>query len=193
MPLKGIGIRISAQFLCLDGRVSGQSSERLLACHSYPCLRFKGIDLGLFPAGSMGRLRRLGFVLWAAGLYRTREFCVAARFFLMEDGPESADHWPAPSVCRHPTLLQVQITPRRVPLGPLNVVRRRGEEVRKEYGTEPVGEAYRLVHIHICTHTYTHSSHQLRSRGASESQSTAGPQRAEGCSGRAVMWVEGWK
>ena len=193
MPLKRIGTRISAQFLRLDGRVSGQSSEQLLACHSDPCLRVRVIDLGLFPAGSMGRLRRLVFILWAAGFYRTREFCVAAQFFLTEDGSESADRWPAPSVSHHPTLPQVQITPGRVPLGPLNVVRRYGEEVRKEYGAEPVGEACRLVHTHICAHTYTHSSYQLRSRGASESQSTAGLQRAEGCSGRAVMWVEGWK
>lgn len=90
-------------------------------------------------------------------------------------------------------LLRVPLPQGRVPLGPLNVVRRHGEEVRKEYGAEPVGEVCRLVHTHTCAHTYTHSSHQLRSRGDSESQSTAGPQREEGCSGRAVMWMEGWK
>lgn len=91
-----MGTRISAQFLCLDGRVSGQSSERLLAFHSDPCLHFGALTWGCSRQGLQGRLRRLGFVLWAAGLYRSREFCVAALFLLTEDGPESPGRWPSP-------------------------------------------------------------------------------------------------
>ena len=186
------GTRISARFLCLDGRVSGQSCGQLRACHSDPCLHLRGIDLGLFPAGSAGEAEKTGLHPVGGGsLENERVLCGSP---VLPNRRWARVSWPlACSMCPHPALPQVQITPSRVPLGPLNVVRRRGEEVRKEHGAEPVGEACRLVHTHTCVHTYTHSSHQLRSRGASESQSTAGPQRAEGCSGRAVMWVEGWK
>lgn len=167
-----------AQFLCLDGRVSGQSSERLLACHSDPCLRFKGIDLGLFPAGSMGRLRRLGFVLWAAGLYRTREFCVAARFFLMEDGPESADRWPAPSVCRHPTLLQVQITPRRAHWGLSTWSGGVGRKSERNMVQSLLGR-----HIGLCTYTYAHT-HTHTAHTSLETEGPLSPRAQQGLKGR---------
>lgn len=145
---------------------------------------------GCSRQGLQGRLRRLGFILWVAGLYRTREFCVAALFFLTEDGPESAGRWPTPCAltqhCRRSRLPRAESH-----WGLSTWSGGVGRKSERNMVQSPL--ACRLVHTHTCAHTYTHSSHQLRSRGASESQSTAGPQRAEGCSGRAVMCMEGWK
>lgn len=159
--LKCMGTRISAHFLCLDGRVSGQSSERLLACHSDPCLHFWASALGLFPAGSPGEVEKTASALGGRrGLYRTREFCVAALFFLTEDGPESAGRWPfhvpSPHTAAGPDY------PRQSPTG----ASQRGQEAegrKSERNTvqSSVGEVCRLKYTHMRTHTYTRSSHQL--------------------------------
>lgn len=118
-----MGTRISAQFLCLDGRVSGQSSERLLPV-TVTLSAFRGTTLGLFPAGSPGEAEKTASSCGRRVFIELESFVWQPLFFLTEDGPESAGCWPF-SVCPHPALLQVQITPRAESYwGLLNVVRR---------------------------------------------------------------------
>ena len=132
---------------------------------------------GCSRQGLQGRLRRLGFILWVAGLYRTREFCVAALFFLTEDGPESAGRWPAPCAltprCRRSRLPQAESH-----WGLSTWSGGVGRKSERNTVQSLLGRRVGLcTHTHACTRTHTaHTS--------SEAEGPLSPRAQQGLKGR---------